>query len=1030
MRSAGEMMPAAEDFSVKYFLAAVLWLFLAEISAGADKISVPAWLDTVPPRVTIEPKQKWHRSLFHITLRANEQARLWIAREKPKRMQRYEQPVSVEKEGIWRFYYYAEDDFGNSSPVDSILYVLDTKPPELAVDPPPGTYRKNSAVHLLSNERCQFYFYGNKEDSSGKPVGDSLQLGKRLEGYILAVDSAGNRTWSERLLYIIDTSEVAISIAPDGGVYSRPQTVTITVPQGTEGWYTLDPLAPPEWFVRYTEPLRLPHGLTIVRYFARTPSGTMSTIGKVSYVVDTIPPKLTAKVGKGSVNDTVRLVAKEKVRIRFTFDGTIPNDSSPDYSVPLVVEHKGICRIRAKAWDRAGNSSPVLTWEYKYDYTPPQVHAQPGTGTYNTPLTVRITANEPVKILYTLNGKPVSDGAMVYSPDGIAVTREGVTELRFRGIDAAENSSSEKAVRYIIDATPPEVRARIHGDIAANQFFITLLTEMKARIFYTVNGGEPSASSPVYSAPIPMKSGDVLRYFAADTLGNTSQIVVMNDLQRPMVEAHPSAGLYNRRVRIGFDKTAEGTIWWRLLPDTVFRTVQDTIVIDKEGMHTFEYFIQTTDGMRSAIRRNEYFLDWSPPRVAVRIQKGIADSAAVFFEADENASIYYTYDGTNPLFSATTRTAANKFQRSSDRVSLMRRPDTKLAWYAEDAAGNQSALSILDIFSPRVIPNVPAGTGRIHDRILSITLQSQEGAVIHYRRHGKTPTMQAPVFREPITLLSSDTIVAFVVDASGYRGEPDTFVYLIDLPPSPQFMVMPDTLYPATTVTFDATGTIDRESPPERLRYLWDFDDNGVFDTEDGYFPRVSHSYRKPGMISAALQVTDERNRKTVFRREIRVHERCPQDMVASFDGRGTAFCIDRYEWPNRKDAEPLTDVSWVEAKMHCIDAGKRLCSIDEWTGACSNNAVSMYPYGDRYDPHRCATEENARLRSGAKPGCTTGGIMDMVGNVWEWVEDKQDDFARAYGGSYRYGKDAHCGLKFEGTVATRSPETGFRCCK
>jgi formylglycine-generating enzyme required for sulfatase activity len=89
-----------------------------------------------------------------------------------------------------------------------------------------------------------------------------------------------------------------------------------------------------------------------------------------------------------------------------------------------------------------------------------------------------------------------------------------------------------------------------------------------------------------------------------------------------------------------------------------------------------------------------------------------------------------------------------------------------------------------------------------------------------------------------------------------------------------------------------------------------------------------------------------------------------------------------------------------------------------------------MYPYGDRYDPQRCATEEVAVVRSGTKPACVSNGVSDMVGNAWEWVEDKQGDYASAYGGSFRYGKDAHCLLKFDGTVATRSNETGFRCCK
>ena len=1008
----------------------LLILLITAIHPVSGREAVPEWLDTVAPVITIAPQQKWHRSLFKITLTASEPSRIWIARNKPKKMQKYTTPVPVEQDGVWRFYFYGEDDFGNASPVDSFVYVLDTKPPEIIITPPSGTYRKKSVLRLQSNESCRFYTARSRGDSPAGLAADSLLLLKAFSGFVVAEDSAGNRTWSDSLSYTIDTSEVAITIAPPGGIYRASPMIALTVPEGTEAWYTFDPLAPPEWFVKYAEPLRLPHGLTIVRYFARTPSGTVSSIGRESYVVDTIPPKLMVNVRKGTAADTVTFNAKERVTIRFTADGTIPNEGSPVYTVPLVVEHRGISRLRAKAWDQAGNISAVVTWEYKYDYAPPELRVQPPGGTYSQPLTVKISANEPAKILYTLNGKPLENNALVYSERGIAITREGVTELRYAGIDEAENISEERIERYFIDVSPPEVQARIQGDIAANQFFVTLTTEANARINYTLNGGKPTPASPAYTNPVPMKTGDVLRYVARDSLGNTSRVYVMDDLLRPMVEAQPPAGLYNRRIRIMFEQTFDGKVWWRLLPDTVFRSVLDTITIDKEGLHSFEYFLETPDGVRSAIRRNEYFLDWSPPRVTVRTQKGIADSAIVFFNADENASIYYTYDGTNPLFSATTRSAGNKFQRSSDRIALVRRPDTRLAWYAEDAAGNQSALSLLDVFKPRVTPNIPAGTARIHDRILSISLQSQEGSVIHFQRHGKMPTMQAPIFSEPITLLASDTIVAFVVDASGYRGDPDTFVYLIDLPPSPQFLVTPDTIWTEQAVQFDASGTIDRESPPDRLTFAWDFNSDGTFDTDTGYFPRVSHTFKKPGTATVTVRVTDERGRKASFTRDVYVLDRCPEDMAPAFDEQGNGFCMDRYEWPNRKGTQPLTSVSWVEAKMLCIDAGKRLCTAGEWVGACRHRTASMYPYGDRYDPERCSTEESSPEGSGAKTGCVTGGTFDMVGNVWEWVEDKKNDFVQAYGGSFRYGKDAHCGLTFEGTVATRSSETGFRCCK
>jgi len=990
----------------------------------------PSWLDTRPPAVKIDPADRFHGSVFHVTLFSDETSEIWVSRQRPDRMERYRRPLPVTSDGIHRFYYYGEDDFGNRSEVDSMEYVLDTRPAQLTVSPASGMYRPGQIITLRSNEPCRFLFMAGHGDTAGIPISDTIVISRELDGYFTAVDSAGNRTVSERFRYTVDTARLSAVISPPGGIYRVAQRVTLDVPSGTQAFYTFDPLAPPEWFVRYMEPLKLPHGLTIVRYFVRSESGTTSPIGKMSYIIDTIAPKINCDIHEGDNSDTVFLSCRERVVIRYTDDGSVPDESSPEYTVPIVTPHEGISRIKARAWDRAGNVSAIFTRDRKFDYTPPVVKATPPGGSFRSPVNVTLLSNEPARMLYSINGKGVDKGALVYSPEGISITREGETVLRFMGVDAADNQSEEMVERYLLDSRPPDIHASIQGSISADLFYVSLVCDEPASLYYTINGESPTERSAPYRGPVSLKSGDVLRYFGVDSIGNATSVTVLDDLDKPMVEAKPGAGLFNRILRIEFEKNVPGTVWWRLLPDTLFRSQPDTVMLDREGAHTMEYFIRSKDGAQSFILRNEYVLDWTPPRVNVRVKKGIADSAAIFFETQENASIYYTVDGTNPLVSSTVKTAGNRFQRSNDRIAVRRTPGARLAFYAEDAAGNQSAMELVDVFNPKVIPNVPAGFDRLYDRILSIVLMSQEGSAIHYERHGKKPTKQSPVFRAAITLSSSDTISAFAIDASGYQGEVEEFIYRIDLPPSPQFSVIPDTIHAGTRVTLDASATFDRETLPQFLRFQWDFNDDGVFDTDTSPVLRVNHTFKNAAVAAVVLRTIDQNGRSAQLRRKITVLERCPSNMAPSFDLHGKAFCIDRYEWPNRKGVEPIVGVSWVEAKMFCIDAGKRLCSADEWLAACRNNSATLYPYGERYDPQRCVTEGKGVAPSGSKSGCQAGGVSDMVGNSWEWIEDKQGDYVRAYGGSFHYGKDAHCGLIFDGTVATSSNETGFRCCR
>lgn len=123
-------------------------------------------------------------------------------------------------------------------------------------------------------------------------------------------------------------------------------------------------------------------------------------------------------------------------------------------------------------------------------------------------------------------------------------------------------------------------------------------------------------------------------------------------------------------------------------------------------------------------------------------------------------------------------------------------------------------------------------------------------------------------------------------------------------------------------------------------------------------------------------------------------------------------FCIDRFEYPNRKDSYPIIVVSFHEAGAICSAEGKRLCTEDEWTFACEGEEATPYPNGYVRDPAACRNDrpwipfqasafrsrsgDGARreldrlwqgLASGARPLCKSSfGAYDMTGNVDEWT--------------------------------------------
>ncbi len=65
-------------------------------------------------------------------------------------------------------------------------------------------------------------------------------------------------------------------------------------------------------------------------------------------------------------------------------------------------------------------------------------------------------------------------------------------------------------------------------------------------------------------------------------------------------------------------------------------------------------------------------------------------------------------------------------------------------------------------------------------------------------------------------------------------------------------------------------------------------------------------------------------------------------------------FCIDEYEYPNKKGERPKVDFKFHEAQRLCAEGGKRVCTETEWTMACEGPEYKPYPYGYARDPTIC----------------------------------------------------------------------------
>ncbi|MEZ4310819.1 MAG: SUMF1/EgtB/PvdO family nonheme iron enzyme [Polyangiaceae bacterium] len=203
----------------------------------------------------------------------------------------------------------------------------------------------------------------------------------------------------------------------------------------------------------------------------------------------------------------------------------------------------------------------------------------------------------------------------------------------------------------------------------------------------------------------------------------------------------------------------------------------------------------------------------------------------------------------------------------------------------------------------------------------------------------------------------------------------------------------------------------------------------------------------------------------------------CPPGMLGV-----DTFCVDRFEASlETLDGEPWSPyfnpgdepviarsiegvvpqgyITGVQAAAACANAGKRLCTDEEWLRACQGPQKTTYPYGDTVLPGVCndarsvhpaieyfGTSDdwiwselgNACIsqlpesldRTGENPGCITAeGAFDMMGNLHEWTADPAGTFR---GGFYVDTKANGPGCLYKTTahdVVHWDYSTGFRCC-
>ena len=521
------------------------------------------------------------------------------------------------------------------------------------------------------------------------------------------------------------------------------RTVTIeTATAGASIYYTTDGSTPTTASTLYEGPFLVDQNYTI-RAIAAGSEYFTSEVG--TYVVDIF--KASGVTFHMEALQLVMSTDTENSVIYYTTDNTIPSTTNGTvYYGPVTLDAD--CTVQAIAVRSGWTSSDVATFTFaRADYTAatPQILLSDRTITIET-------ATAGASIYYALDGTTPTTASTLY--EGPFLVDQNYT---IQAIAAGTEYFTSEVGTYSVDLFKV-------ADVTFSyeNFQLTLATETEgAQIRYTLDGTDPTPTTGnVYSAPLDLTEDCTVKAIATAEGWTSSEVTTYQFVLSNVTTAKPN--IVRSGSTVTLETATEGA--------TIYYTLDGTEPNATTGLAYTEPITLTGNCVILAIATAPGLYDSEIATLEITDLK-VADVAfhyenlqLTLTTTTEDATIYYTMDGSNPTAESTVYTAP--IDLTADCV--VNAIAMKNGWTSSNITSYTFTLADVTAAAPTI---------SVENNIVTINTTS-DGAAIYYTTDGTTPTTASPLYTAPFEV-NANCVVQAIAGGTGYNASNVT-EYVID----------------------------------------------------------------------------------------------------------------------------------------------------------------------------------------------------------------------------------------------------------